>query len=265
LKRERIDKLLVEHGFAESRTKAQAMVMAGVVLVNEQRVEKPSAQFPLDAEIRIKHREDPTARFVGRGGLKLEAALQKFQLDVTGLVCLDVGASTGGFTDCLLQRGARKVYAIDVGHNQIDWRLRNDDRVEVREGVNARYLRPEDFEVRFDLAVIDVAFISVTKVLPAIVRLLKAGGNLIVLIKPQFEVGKGEVGSGGIVREVEKRTRVIDEVNRFAAELGLDNMGVIESPIKGAEGNIEFLAGYWRISDFRSQISNSDQDLGSEI
>jgi len=241
------------------------MVMAGVVLVKEQRVEKPSEQFPLNAEIRIKHGEDPTGRFVGRGGLKLEAALQKFQLDVAGWTCIDVGASTGGFTDCLLQHGAAKVYAIDVGHNQIDWRLRNDDRVEVREGVNARYLQPADFEVRFDLAVIDVSFISVTKVLPAIVQLLKVDGELIVLIKPQFEVGKGEVGSGGIVRDPEKRARVVEQVNQCAADLGLNIIGVIESPITGAEGNVEFLAGYWRISDLRSQISNSDQDLGSEI
>ena len=235
--------------------------MAGVVLVNNQRVEKPSEQFPLNAEIRIKHSQDPTGRFVGRGGLKLEAALQEFQLDVAGWTCIDIGASTGGFTDCLLQHGAAKVYAIDVGHNQIDWRLRNDDRVVVREGVNARYLRPEDFEVRFDLAVIDVSFISVTKVLPAIIPLLTADGRVVVLIKPQFEVGKGEVGSGGIVRDPEKRIRVVEEVNRSAADLGLNNAGVIESPIKGAEGNVEFLAVYLvsgqsgcQISDPRSQI-----------
>jgi 23S rRNA (cytidine1920-2'-O)/16S rRNA (cytidine1409-2'-O)-methyltransferase len=244
LNRERIDKLLVERGFAESRTRAQAMVMSGVVLVNDQRVDKPSEQFPFNAEIRIKHGEDPTARFVGRGGLKLEAALETFQMDVTGWTCIDVGASTGGFTDCLLQHGAAKVYAIDVGHNQIDWRLRKDARVVVREGVNARYLRAEDFEVRFDLAVIDVSFISVTKVLPAVVGLLKADGKLVVLIKPQFEVGKGEVGSGGIVRDAEKRARVVEEVNQCAAGLGLDNIGIIESPIQGAEGNIEFLAIY---------------------
>ena len=267
LKRERIDKLLVERGLAESRTKAQAMVMAGVVLVNDQRVDKPSEQFPFSAEIRIKHGEDPTGRFVGRGGLKLEAALQEFELDVSGWTCIDVGASTGGFTDCLLQHGAAKVYAIDVGHNQIAWRLRNDERVVVREGVNARYLRPEDFEVRFDLAVIDVSFISVTKVLPAIVPLLTAGGPVVVLIKPQFEVGKGEVGSGGIVRDADKRARVIEEVHRCAADLGLHNIGLIESPIQGAEGNIEFLAGYQKISDLRSQISdsNSDGDLRSGI
>src|SRR5215510_15083944 len=168
-KRERIDKLLVERGLAGSRTKAQAMVMAGVVLVDEQRVEKPSEQFATGSEIRLKHADDPTSRYVGRGGLKLEAALREFHLDVRGLICLDVGASTGGFTDCLLQNGAAKVFAIDVGHNQIDWRLRNDLRVEVREGVNARYLEPEDFPHKFALAVMDVSFISVSKVLPAIV------------------------------------------------------------------------------------------------
>ena len=243
-KRERIDKLLVERGLAESRTKAQAMVMAGVVLVNEQRVEKPSEQFASDTQIRIKHADDPTSRYVGRGGLKLEAALTAFQIDVHGAVCLDVGASTGGFTDCLLQNGAAKVFAIDVGHNQIDWRLRNEPRVEVREGVNARYLKPEDFPVTFDLAVIDVSFISVTKILSSVVPLLKPGASLVVLVKPQFEVGRGEVGSGGIVRDPEKRLRAVDNVNKFATDLRLEARGLIESPITGAEGNIEYLAHY---------------------
>jgi 23S rRNA (cytidine1920-2'-O)/16S rRNA (cytidine1409-2'-O)-methyltransferase len=248
VKRERIDKLLVDRGLAESRTKAQAMVMSGVVLVDEQRVDKPSQQYPPDSHIRVKHAEDPTSRFVGRGGLKLEAAINAFQIDVKGLICLDVGASTGGFTDCLLQNGARKVFAIDVGHNQLDWRLRQDPRVDVREGVNARYLKPEDFPSRFDLAVMDVSFISATKVLPAIVPLLTEHGLLILLIKPQFEVGRSEVGSGGIVRDAEKRARVVDEVNQAAAALGLRNVGLIESPIQGAEGNIEFLALY-KLSD----------------
>jgi 23S rRNA (cytidine1920-2'-O)/16S rRNA (cytidine1409-2'-O)-methyltransferase len=176
--------------------------------------------------------------------LKLEAALRAFQIDVTGLTCLDVGASTGGFTDCLLQNNAKKVYAIDVGHNQIDWRLRSDNRVEVREGVNARYLQPADFLVKFDLAVMDVSFISATKVMPAIVALLTTNGRMIVLIKPQFEVGRGEVGGGGIVRDLETRARVVEEVNQFASSLGLSIGGVIESPIKGADGNVEFLALY---------------------
>jgi len=244
VKRERIDKLLVERGLADSRTRAQAMIMAGIVLVDEQRVEKPSHQFDPNSTIRIKGNNDPSTRYVGRGGLKLEAALREFQIDVKGLNCLDVGASTGGFTDCLLQNGARKVMAIDVGHNQIDWRLRNDSRVEVREGVNARYLQAEDFAQQFDLAVMDVSFISATKVLPAIVPLVVPGGAIITLIKPQFEVGRGEVGSGGIVRDAAARLRVIDEVNNAARELGLKVVNVTESPIAGAEGNVEYLALY---------------------
>jgi 23S rRNA (cytidine1920-2'-O)/16S rRNA (cytidine1409-2'-O)-methyltransferase len=242
LKRERIDKLLVSRGLAESRTKAHAMVMAGVVLVNEQRVEKTSEQFTIDAPIRIKHADDPTSRYVGRGGLKLEGALREFEIDVRGFVCLDVGASTGGFTDCLLQHGAIRVIAVDVGHNQLDWRLRTDPRVEVSEGVNARYLKSEDFPVSFDLIVVDVSFISLTKVLPALVPLLKAYGRLIALIKPQFEVGRGEVGSGGIVKDPAQHQRVVQLVIDFADTIGLIPKQTLESPIRGAEGNVEFLA-----------------------
>jgi 23S rRNA (cytidine1920-2'-O)/16S rRNA (cytidine1409-2'-O)-methyltransferase len=220
------------------------MVMAGVVLVDEQRVEKPSHLFDINSLIRVKGGDDPTSRYVGRGGLKLEAALREFQIDVSGLTCLDVGASTGGFTDCLLQNGARKVVAIDVGHNQIEWRLRNDQRVEVREGVNARYLTPEDFSQKFDLAVMDVSFISVTKVLPAIVPLLEVDASIVTLIKPQFEVGRRDVGGGGIVRDPAKRLRVVEEVNDAARALGLQVLKTIESPITGAEGNVEFLAHY---------------------
>ena len=243
-KRERIDKLLVERGLAPSRARAQALVMAGAVLVNEQRVEKPSETFAPGAVIRVRGSEDPAARYVGRGGLKLEAALKTFALDVTGLVCIVVGASTGGFTDCLLQHGARRVVAVDVGHNQLDWRLRNDPRVESREGVNARNIRAEDFSERFDLAVMDVSFISATKVLPAVAPLLKPGGRAVVLVKPQFEVGRGEVGKGGIVTDPAQHARVVEEVNRAARESGLGVRGVTESPILGAEGNREFLALY---------------------
>jgi len=220
------------------------MVMAGAVLVNEQRVDKPSELVAAEAQIRIKGSDDPAIRYVGRGGLKLEAALREFGIDVDDRRCLDVGASTGGFTDCLLQHGARQVVAVDVGHNQIDWRLRTDARVEVREGINARYLRPEDFADQFDLAVMDVSFISATKVMPAIVLLLRPSGRLIVLIKPQFEVGRGEVGKGGIVREPAKHARVVAEVNEAARELGLAIEKVIESPIHGADGNVEFLGLY---------------------
>jgi 23S rRNA (cytidine1920-2'-O)/16S rRNA (cytidine1409-2'-O)-methyltransferase len=244
MRRERIDKLLVERGFAESRTKAQALVMSGVVLVDDQRIEKPSDLVTSNSEIRIKGTDNLASRYVGRGGLKLEAALREFSINPQGMVCLDVGASTGGFTDCLLQHGARRVVAVDVGHNQIDWRLRTDPRVEVREGVNARYLKEEDFNEHFELIVMDVSFISATRVIPALVPLLTPTGGLITLIKPQFEVGKGEVGSGGIVRDPEKRNRVVQEVNDCARELGLELLGLIESPIHGADGNVEFLVHY---------------------
>jgi 23S rRNA (cytidine1920-2'-O)/16S rRNA (cytidine1409-2'-O)-methyltransferase len=247
MKRERIDKLLVERGFAGSRTKAHAMVMAGVVLINEQRVVKPSELVSPDGDIRVKGADDPTLRYASRGGVKLEAGLREFGIDVNGLLCLDVGASTGGFTDCLLQHGAKKVVAVDVGHNQLAWSLRNDPRVEVREGVNARYLTPDEFDERFDLAVMDVSFISATKVMPGIVPLLTESGNLVTLIKPQFEVGRGEVGKGGIVREPAHHARVIAEVNRAASDLGLRVQQVMESPLRGAEGNTEFLALYKRV------------------
>ena len=247
MQRERIDKLLVDRGLAESRTKAQALVMSASVLVEEQLVTKPSEKFSSAANIRIKTRSD-AGGYVSRGGLKLEAALHEFAIDVKGLVCLDVGASTGGFTDCLLQHGALRVVAIDVGHNQIDWKLRSDPRVEVREGINARYLRPDDFDSRFDLITIDVAFISATKVLPATVPLLNDDGRVITLIKPQFEVGKGEVGKGGIVKDTAQHQRVIAEVNAAAEALGLSVRGTIQSPITGADGNVEFLALYVRVS-----------------
>jgi 23S rRNA (cytidine1920-2'-O)/16S rRNA (cytidine1409-2'-O)-methyltransferase len=246
VKRERVDRLLVERGLAPTRTRAQALVMAGRVLVGHRRVEKASESFPPDAPLRVRGGDDPAARYVGRGGLKLEKALTEFHVSPAGLVCLDVGASTGGFTDCLLQHGASRVVAVDVGHNQIDWRLRTDPRVEVREGVNARHLRPEDFAERFDLITMDVSFISATKVLPALAGLLKEGGRLIVLVKPQFEVGKGEVGKGGVVRDPAQHARVVEEVNAAARALGLGLVGVTDSPITGADGNREFLALYER-------------------
>jgi len=241
--KERIDKLLVEHGFAETRNRAQALVMSGVVLVDEVKVAKPSETFAADANIRLKG-SAADLKYASRGGLKLEAALRAFAVDPAGLNCVDVGSSTGGFTDCLLQHGAAHVTAIDAGTNQLVWKLRTDPRVEVREKTNARELNPEDFSSLFDLAVMDVSFISVTKVIPAIISLLTGNGKLIVLIKPQFEVGRGEVGKGGIVRDEEKHARVVAEVNKFAETIGLTVVGVIDSPILGAEGNKEFLALY---------------------
>jgi 23S rRNA (cytidine1920-2'-O)/16S rRNA (cytidine1409-2'-O)-methyltransferase len=257
MKRERIDKLLVERGLADSRTKAQAMIMAGIVLVDEQRITKPSELILPNSDIRIKGADDPASRYVGRGGVKLEAALREFGLEVHDLVCLDVGASTGGFTDCLLQHGARHVLALDVGHNQIDWKLRTDPRVEVREGINARYLKPDDFATTFDLIVMDVSFISATKIMPALVPLLTDTGRLITLIKPQFEVGRAEVGKGGIVRDPEKHARVIEEVSAAARELGLQATKVIESPLRGADGNIEFLALYEKSSPVTTTVAPS--------
>ena len=220
MKKERIDKLLVERGFAESAAKAQALVMAGVVLTDEKRVEKPSETFSREAKIRIKGDSDER-KYVGRGGLKLERALRDFHIQPNEYVCLDIGSSTGGFTDCLLQHGAKKIFAVDVGTNQIDWKLRNDSRVEVRENVNARYLKPEDFKGKFDLITIDVSFISVTKIFPALMPLLKANGKIIALVKPQFEVEKGEVGTGGIVRDAKKQEKVLAKINQFAEEIGL--------------------------------------------
>ena len=244
-KGERIDKVLVSLGLADSRTKAHALVMAGVVLADEKRIEKPSDLVGAEAVIRIKG-DSPESRYVGRGGLKLEKALEEFHIRVTGYKCLDVGSSTGGFTDCLLQHGAERVTAIDVGTNQIVWSLRSDPRVDVRENTNAREMKPGDFADKFDLAVMDVSFISVTKILAAIVPLLATDGKIIVLIKPQFEVGRGEVGKGGIVKDPEKHERVVREVNEFAEKLGMRATATIDSPILGAEGNKEFLALYER-------------------
>jgi len=236
--KERIDKLVLERGLADSRTKAQALIIAGQVLVREQRVDKPGQLVDPDADIRIK---GETPRYAGRGGLKLEAALRELSIDPSGKYCLDVGASTGGFTDCLLQHGAARVWALDVGHNQLVWRLRQDPRVVVLEGVNARSLDPEQFPVRFDLATIDVSFISLTKILPALGSCLSGAADCIALIKPQFEVGKGEVGRGGIVTDPAKHRRVLNEIKDAAIRLGFSPTGLIESPIPGAEGNREFL------------------------
>ncbi len=245
-KGERIDKLLVTRGLADSPARARALVMAGVVLADEKRIDKPSDVIDPALAIRIKG-DTPESKYVGRGGLKLEKALAEFHIRPDGYVCLDVGSSTGGFTDCLLRHGAARVTAVDVGTNQLVWSLRTDPRVDVRENVNARELRPADFAEPFDLVVMDVSFISATRILPAIVPLLKPDGRIIVLIKPQFEVERGEVGKGGIVKDPEKHVRVVREVNDFAERHGLHWSATIESPILGAEGNKEFLSHYDRV------------------
>jgi 23S rRNA (cytidine1920-2'-O)/16S rRNA (cytidine1409-2'-O)-methyltransferase len=236
--KERIDKLLFERGLAESRTQAQALILAGQVLVNEQRVDKPGQTFPASCQIRIK---GGLPRYASRGGLKLEAALRQFQINPARKICLDVGASTGGFTDCLLQHGASHVWAVDVGHNQLAWKIRQDARVTVIEGFNARRLAEEGFGVLFDLVSVDVSFISLKMILPGVKTAMKENGDCVALIKPQFEVGRGEVGRGGIVNDPAKHQRVVKEVTNAAIEIGLQPVSVIESPISGAEGNREFL------------------------
>ena len=243
MKKIRIDNLLIQLGFADSQTKAQALIMAGIVLVNEQRIDKPSQKFAENVAVRLKGKENKS-KYVGRGGLKLEKALLKFQICPSEYVCLDVGSSTGGFTDCLLQNGAKKVFAVDVGTNQLAWKLRNDVRVKVRENVNARYLKPEDFSEKFDLTVVDVSFISVTKILSALKELIADKGKIIVLVKPQFEVKRGEVEKGGIITDREKHRQVIEKVNGFADKINLVCLNIVESPILGADGNKEFLALY---------------------
>jgi 23S rRNA (cytidine1920-2'-O)/16S rRNA (cytidine1409-2'-O)-methyltransferase len=236
--RTRLDRLLVARGLAPTREKAQALILAGSVSVDGRRVDKAGSAVDETADLEVA---GPPHPYVSRGGVKLAGALDAFALDPSGLICLDVGASTGGFTDCLLQRGAAKVYAIDVGRGQIDAKLRADPRVVLREKVNARRLSAEHVPQPAALAAIDVSFISSRLVLPAVVPLMAKGGTVVVLVKPQFEAGRAEVGKGGIVRSEEVRRRVLREVEEFGRALGLAPIGSIPSPIRGARGNEEFL------------------------
>jgi len=241
LKKTRADLLLVERGIAESREKAKVLILAGKVFYsldgkNFHRLLKPSQTIPPSAEFKVE--ED--LPYVSRGGLKLEQALNFFEVDPSGLVCLDVGASTGGFTDCLLQRGAKRVYAVDVGKGLLHPKLRADPRVVVLEGINARYLTPSHFPEKMDLITVDVSFISLKKVLPALKELLKDSGLIIALIKPQFELSPKEVKKG-IVRDPKLHLKVVNEIWEFAKDLGFEPLGVVESPILGAKGNKEFL------------------------
>lgn len=239
--RTRLDLLLVARGLAESRTRAEALVLAGRVRVKGVERPKPGTPLAPDAEISVEAPEHP---WVSRGGVKLAAGLDAFGVDASGRTCLDVGASTGGFTDVLLSRGAARVYAIDVGHGQLHARLRSDARVVLREGVNARLLSRADVPEACSLLVADVAFISLRLILPAAVPLLSPGADAILLVKPQFESERGEVGRGGIVRDPEVRRRALERVLAAAGALGLDHRGTVESPITGADGNVELLAGF---------------------
>ncbi|WP_163998312.1 TlyA family RNA methyltransferase [Pyxidicoccus caerfyrddinensis] len=237
-RKERVDVLVVERGLAESRTKAQALILAGQVVVDDQRVDKPGSLVPVEAELRLKGEVLP---YVSRGGLKLKAAMDRFGLDVSGRVCADIGASTGGFTDCLLQHGATRVHAIDVGYGQLHEKMRKDPRVRSRERVNARYLTDEDLPEKVGAIVIDVSFISLTQVLPSVLTFLEPGGLLVALVKPQFEVGPERVGKGGVVRDAAARQDAIDTVTAFVREQGLTVRGVMDSPVPGPAGNVEAL------------------------
>ena len=243
MKRARLDVLLVERGLAESREKAKRLILAGQVLVDDAPAGKAGHEIPLDCVLRVRQPE----RFVGRGGLKLEEAFLRFPLlSAEGRICVDIGASTGGFTDCLLQHGAARVYAVDVGKCQLHPRLAADPRVAVLDGCNARHLQPGDLPEAPSLAVTDVSFISLRLILPAIDRLLPPGGETVALIKPQFEAGRDEVGHGGVVRDPAVRQQVVDRIREFAGStLGWEGLGICQSPIQGPAGNVEFLS-YWR-------------------
>ncbi len=235
--RKRLDLLLIDRGFFSSRSAAQREILAGNVFVNHQLADKPGALVAIDASIEIKQKSP----YVSVGGLKLEKALREFRIDATSKVCVDIGASTGGFTDCLLQHGAKKVHAVDVGKGQLDWRLRNDPRVVVLEDVNARYLKPEQIGEQVDLATVDVSFISLKLILPPLKTIVKGGGDIIALVKPQFEAGKAKVKRGGVVKDKKVHLEVLQGLARFLVEeLKLSLLNATFSPIQGPAGNIEF-------------------------
>lgn len=254
--KERLDVLLVERGYFESREKAKAAIMAGLVLQGTERLEKAGTKVPRDAELTVKGAPHP---YVSRGGLKLEKAIRSFGIDLTDAVMLDIGASTGGFTDCALQHGAKYVYAIDVGYNQLDWSLRQDERVKVLERTNFRHMTPEQLEGPAPgFATIDVSFISLKLILPALCGMLLEGGGTVALIKPQFEAGREQVGKSGVVRDADVHASVLREVLHFADGLGFSLRNLTYSPITGGEGNIEFLAYWIRDSKTRDSAPESD-------
>ncbi|MGY8648589.1 MAG: TlyA family RNA methyltransferase [Verrucomicrobiales bacterium] len=237
--KERVDSMLVARGLCDSREQAKRLIMAGEVFTESDRVAKPSQKMSNEVVLRVRDRP----KYVGRGGFKIEGALKEFGIDPTGWICADLGASTGGFTDCLLQEGATKVHALDVGTNQLVWKLRSDERVVSKERFNARNLVVEDIGERVNLVVMDLSFISLTKVLPAAFGILEEGGSVISLIKPQFELSRGEVGKGGIVREPELHEKAVEKIKKFVTEdLRREWVGLMTSPITGTDGNVEFLA-----------------------
>lgn len=237
--KERLDIILVNQGYAASREKAKAIIMSGNVYVNGQKEDKAGTAFD-ESRIQLEVRGS-TLKYVSRGGLKLEKAMDKWTFELTDKVCMDIGASTGGFTDCMLQNGAKKVYSVDVGHGQLAWKLRNDERVVCMEQTNFRYMMPEDIEEKLDFASVDVSFISLTKILIPARNLLKEGGEMVCLIKPQFEAGREKVGKNGVVREQSTHREVIEKVVDYADSIGFSVLHLEYSPIKGPEGNIEYL------------------------
>ncbi|MEK3824177.1 MULTISPECIES: TlyA family RNA methyltransferase [Paenibacillus] len=256
LPKERIDVLLVEQGYYESREKAKAAIMAGLVYANNEPIEKAGMKIPRDAQLKVKGSVHP---YVGRGGLKLEKAIRHFNLNMNDLVMLDIGSSTGGFTDCALQHGASHVYAIDVGYNQLDWSLRNDERVTVMERTNFRYVTPEDLSGPVpNFASIDVSFISLRIILPPLLALLQRPADIVALIKPQFEAGRDKVGKSGVVRDPKVHKDVLQTMLHFASQLGLNLKGLTFSPITGGEGNIEFLA-HWRLEEPEATQPENDE------
>ena len=236
--KERLDVLLVQKGLAPSREKAKAIIMSGIVYVNNQKEDKAGTMFDVSLSIEVRGQ---TLKYVSRGGLKLEKAMNNFDMTPNGKICMDVGASTGGFTDCMLQNGAVKVYSVDVGHGQLAWKLRSDEKVVCMEKTNIRYVTPDDIMDKIDFVSIDVSFISLTKVLPAVQALLSDEADVVCLIKPQFEAGREKVGKKGVVREVSTHIEVIDYIANFALEQGYTILHLDFSPIKGPEGNIEYL------------------------
>ena len=253
--KERLDVLLTERGFFDSREKAKAVIMAGEVFVNGQREDKAGSKFDREAEIEVKGK---VLKYVSRGGLKLEKAVEVYGLNLMGKTCIDIGSSTGGFTDCMLQNGAAKVYAIDVGTNQLAWKLREDKRVVSMEKTNIRYVTEEDISEKADFASVDVSFISLTKVLPAAVNLLKDEAYMVCLIKPQFEAGREKVGKKGVVRDFSVHKEVIELVINFAIGLNFFIKGLTFSPVKGPEGNIEYLL-YMQKRNEKMSVAETDK------
>lgn len=244
--KERLDVMLVKRGFAESREKAKAIIMSGIVYVDGQKEDKAGTTFSDDVKIEVRGK---TLRYVSRGGLKLEKAMEQFGIELEGKVCMDCGASTGGFTDCMLQNGAIKVYSVDVGHGQLAWKLRNDDRVVCMEKTNMRYVTEEDIEELAQFVSIDVSFISLKKILPAVRRILTDDGEVVALIKPQFEAGRENVGKKGVVRDKKVHEEVITMITQFAVEHSFQLLHLDYSPIKGPEGNIEYLLHMRKLED----------------